>query len=406
MRRKLSGLLVLLFVWFVGSTYAVSVLFDNSHAETAGNADWTIYGGFSDFGDMLKSWGCKVDSYEKGRITYDVLKNYDAYVIPEPNTRFSPQEHQAILKYIRNGGSVFFIADHDGADRNNDGWDAVDIFNEFVPTIGFKFDRKWFSEAPVSGKYVEGFVTEGVQRVGIWGGTSMTIIDPEHVKGWIFTKKTGRPYVITGTFGKGKFAAIGDSSPFDDGTGAPGNRLHDGWNAKGYQHAKLAANIMKWLLENVNVAPDAGDDINIVLDPNPNAGGHHSGSSSNNNNNNNSGSNNHNDNHHNNSQPQLIKPVLFPKLPSPQSITTMQKVKALILFLSMDKTIAHCFSHNMFKEAVKWKADLRKYAGFLSKSKMKYFARNWKRYGGSPEGWASIKGGYNATHHNNFHGKN
>ncbi len=247
-------LILVMFVAFTGAANsirpAVKVLFDNAHAETAGNADWTIYGAYSDFADRLRSVGFIVESHEKsdGLLTYELLKNYKVLVLPEPNSPFKDAEVDAILKFIENGGGVFLIGDHTGSDRNHDGWDSPKIFNVFAPKLGFYFAKKWVSQAPVAGGRVEGFITRGVYRVGAWGATWLEIKDSKRVKAWIFFKfkKQGKkPYVITGTYGKGRFAAIGDSSPFDDGTGAPGNHLHDGWQT--YDHPQLAENVVRWL---------------------------------------------------------------------------------------------------------------------------------------------------------------
>ncbi len=252
---RLSMVLVFLFA-VVGFGISMAgkelpkVLFDNAHAQTAGNADWTIYGGYSEFADVVKSLGFKVESHEKadGPITYELLKNYVAFVIPEPNRRFRDDEVKAILKYIKNGGGVFFIGDHAGADRDHDGWDAVKIFNVFVPELGFYFAKKTVSQAPNRGPIVNCPITKGVKAVGGWGATWIEITDPKIAKAAIyfkFNKKGEKPYVVYGTYGKGRFVAIGDSSPFDDGKGAPGNHLHDNWDD--FDHPQLAKNVILWL---------------------------------------------------------------------------------------------------------------------------------------------------------------
>ena len=61
----------------------------------------------------------------------------------------------------------------------------------------------------------------------------------------VFDNKSKGPYVVYGTYGKGKFVAIGDSSPIDDGTGAPHNTLYDGYNV--LDDARLCKNIINWL---------------------------------------------------------------------------------------------------------------------------------------------------------------
>ncbi len=237
-------------------SYALSgsVLFDNAHLQTAGNADWTITGGYSDFANALKSEGLTVNAFgtddsrsashdHDDDITYDVLKNYDVYIIPEPNDPFTTREQDAILTYIENGGTVFFIADHSGADRNHNGYDAVKIFNAFVPTLGFKFLTGYKKEAPMTGPFSGPFM-EGISKIGAWGASSIKVLN-DNVK-VAATYSDGSPYIVYGTYGKGGFVAIGDSSPFDDGTGAPGDRLHDGWSYG--DDSTLAINIVNYLL--------------------------------------------------------------------------------------------------------------------------------------------------------------
>lgn len=252
------------------------VLFDNAHSQTAGNADWTIHGGFSDLADDLKNLGALVEEWgndETGRnqkdddkpITYDVLKNYDVYIIPEPNVVFTKDEQNAIIKYILDGGNVFFIADHIGADRNNDGWDAVEIFNgflkgthqieskniyedDFVGKLGFRFKEKQYSEHPIT-KMEKHPITEGVKETGAWAGTAEYIINTDKIIGVVYyNKESWGPYVIAGKYGKGKFVAIGDSSPIDDGTGTAGDKLYNGYSYG--DDRKLMINIVKWLALN------------------------------------------------------------------------------------------------------------------------------------------------------------
>jgi len=49
------------------------------------------------------------------------------------------------------------------------------------------------------------------------------------------------------TFDNGRGFIIGHSSPMDDGTGAPGNSLYNGWSL--YNHTKLMMNASLWLAE-------------------------------------------------------------------------------------------------------------------------------------------------------------
>ncbi|GAB6189945.1 hypothetical protein JCM30566_16870 [Marinitoga arctica] len=249
------------------------MLFDNAHSQTAGNADWTIKGGFSDFAEDIEKLGLRVEEWgdDEGRreydddlpITYEVLKKYRVFIIPEPNKKFSNNEKDSIIQYIEDGGSVFFIADHIGADRNNDGWDAVEIFNgflkgthniesktiyndDFVGKLGFRFREKQYSEDPII-NIKEHPITKDVNSTGTWAGTTEYIIDKENVHGIIYLRDESKgPYVIVGKYGDGKFVALGDTSPIDDGTGTPGDILHDGYYYG--DNKRLMINIVKWLI--------------------------------------------------------------------------------------------------------------------------------------------------------------
>src|SRR6202022_4681644 len=161
--------LLILFTSIHASAQQKTILFDAGHAQTAGNADWTLdedscgtaqrfptpdqagitsstpetywSGAFSAMGVDLVKKGFHVESLPVGaRISYNDstnaqdLKNYHVFVIPEPNIRFTAAEISAIKSFVQNGGGLFMIADHAGADRNNDGWDAPGIFNDLMGT--------------------------------------------------------------------------------------------------------------------------------------------------------------------------------------------------------------------------------------------------------------------------------
>lgn len=229
-----------------------AVLFDNAHLESIGNANWTITGGFSDFADTIKGMGYKVEEIKNGKVTLDLLKKYDVFVVGEPNVKFDDSEEQAIVQYVREGGNLFMIADHAGADRNNDGWDAVKIFNNFSEPFGMKFAEKWVKkEMPIKGKVEQTDLTYKVKFCGTWGGTTVDILNPAIAKGHVFLSEFNGAgaYLATSEFEKGRVVALGDSSPFDDGTGDKGAvDLVDGYNLLNADHRQMAINSMCYLL--------------------------------------------------------------------------------------------------------------------------------------------------------------
>ncbi|MGW8327515.1 hydrolase [Streptomyces sp. NPDC055897] len=268
------------------------VLFDNSKAETAGNADWIIStsqpdplgqnpspsaekdwtGALSSWGVALhKSGGYALKTLPSGNtITYGTssaldLKNFDTFVLPEPNVLLSAAEKTAVMQFVQNGGGLFLISDHTGSDRNNDGADAVKVINDLMSNnsvdstdpFGFSVDSlnivtdnpRAISDSadPVlNGSF--GKVTGSIIR----NGTTVTLkpADNPAAKGEVYrtgySGNTGA-FFATSTFGSGRVAFWGDSSPIDDGTGQSGNTLYDGWNDPAGTDAALALNATEWL---------------------------------------------------------------------------------------------------------------------------------------------------------------
>ncbi|MFF9213231.1 MULTISPECIES: hydrolase [unclassified Streptomyces] len=268
------------------------VLFDNAHAETAGNADWIIStsqpdplgqdstpSAETDWTGALSSWGValqKTGDYSLktlpsgsglsyGGTSATDLKNFDTLVLPEPNTLFTSAEKTAIMNFVKNGGGLFMISDHTGADRNNDGEDAVEILNDLMTNnsvdstdpFGFSIDALSISsDHPAAISDAGDPVLHGsfgtVTKSLIASGTTATLkpADNPNVKGLLYRtgySGTTGAFFATSTFGSGRVAFWGDSSPVDDGTGQSGNTLYDGWNDTSATNAALALNATAWL---------------------------------------------------------------------------------------------------------------------------------------------------------------
>ncbi|MFJ3718386.1 hydrolase [Streptomyces sp. NPDC090057] len=268
------------------------ILFDNAHAETAGNADWVIStsqpdplgqdstpSAETDWTGALSSWGVSLQkaggyslktlpsgsSLSYGGSSATDLSNFDTLVLPEPNTLFTTAEKTAIMNFVKNGGGLFMISDHTGADRNNDGQDAVEILNDLMTNnsvdstdpFGFSIDSLSIgSDYPSAISDSTNPVLHGsfgtVSKSLIASGTTATLkpADNASVKGLLYrtgySGNTGA-FFLTSTFGSGRVAFWGDSSPIDDGTGQSGNTLYDGWNDTGATNAALALNATAWL---------------------------------------------------------------------------------------------------------------------------------------------------------------
>jgi hypothetical protein len=193
------------------------------------------------------------------------LSNFDTLVLPEPNTLFTTAEKTAIMTFVKNGGGLFMISDHTGADRNNDGYDAVKILNDLMTNnsvdstdpFGFSIDSLNITSGyPAAISDSTNAVLHGsfgtVTKSLIANGTTATLnpADNSAVKGLLYRSgysgNTGA-FFATSTFGSGRVAFWGDSSPIDDGTGQSGNTLYDGWNDTGATNAALALNATEWL---------------------------------------------------------------------------------------------------------------------------------------------------------------
>ncbi|MGF9697386.1 DUF5689 domain-containing protein [Paenibacillus sp. MABNR03] len=282
------------------------VLFDNTHAQTAGAADWVIDGGFSDFGNALANDGYDVKELRKATpFTYDDLKDYNVFVIAEPNVPFKATEQAALKEYVEKGGSIFFIGDHYNADRNKNRWDGSEAFNGYRrgafedPAKGMSAEERnseamqnvtstdWLSEnfgvrfrynalGDINATNIvpseQAFgITEGVSAVAMHAGSTLAITDPTKAKGIVYLPKTNAawpnavdqgvyngggieegPYVAVSKLGAGKAAFIGDSSPVEDAspkylreeTGAR-KTTYDGF--KEVDDGVLLVNTINWL---------------------------------------------------------------------------------------------------------------------------------------------------------------
>jgi hypothetical protein len=270
------------------------VLFDNTKAETAGNADWIISTSQPDplsqnanptsetsWTGALSAWGVALQRTGQyslktlpagNTITYGGtgtldLKNFDEFVIPEPNVLFSAAEKRAIMQFVQAGGGLFLIVDHTGSDRNNDGEDSVEVANDLLTNngvdntdpFGFSIDSNNIgTEDPVAISSSTDPVINGsfgkVTGSIIRNGSTQTLYkaDNASVKGLVWRPSSSQSgstgaFFTTSTFGSGRVAVWGDSSPIDDGTGQSGNTLYDGWNDPAGTNAALALNATAWL---------------------------------------------------------------------------------------------------------------------------------------------------------------
>ncbi|MEI7503897.1 MAG: hypothetical protein WCJ61_11490 [Paludibacter sp.] len=159
MKLKNYFLIITLFLCTSSYSQKLKILFDNTKAETANNADWVIdsdvfnlsfsngpatTGGseanaqqFSTpdqsgitsntaetyWKGALSSWGvdCVKQGYQvetlpyNGKITYGLSSNlqdlsrYKVFIVCEPNILFTAAEKTAMLNFVKDGGGLFYL---------------------------------------------------------------------------------------------------------------------------------------------------------------------------------------------------------------------------------------------------------------------------------------------------------
>jgi hypothetical protein len=282
-----------------------TILFDAKHAQTAGNADWTLdedscgvaqrfptpdqagitsstaetywSGAFSAMGVDLVKKGFHVESLPTtARISYNDstnaqdLKNYNVFVIPEPNIAFTSAEITAIRNFVNGGGGLFMIADHAGADRNNDGIDAAGVFNQLMgsPSVfGITYNDNssdstygWFdnhpddnytadTSSPIIWTGTFGVPSAG-RGLGLFGSSSMTVSGAAQAHIWktgVAKGSTTGVTFATSTYGTGRVAAVGDSSTGEDATNSCSHTTYLGYNDPSYDNGLIYANAVAWL---------------------------------------------------------------------------------------------------------------------------------------------------------------
>jgi len=306
-QRSLSVFLITLLILVATSVAAQqkTILFDAAHAQTAGNADWTLdedscgiaqrfptpdqagitsataetywNGAHSAMGVDLVKKGFHVESLPVGaRISYgdgtnaQDLSHYNIFVMPEPNIALTSTEITAIRNFVQNGGGLFMIADHAGADRNNDGIDAAGVFNALMgsPSLfGITYNDNsadttfgWFDDHP-DGNFTTDTtspiiwagafgVPSSTRGLGLFGSSSMTLSGVAKGHVWKTTSthdtSTGVTFA-TSTYGTGRIAAIADSSVTEDATNGCGHSTFLGYNDPSYDNGLMVANGIAWL---------------------------------------------------------------------------------------------------------------------------------------------------------------
>jgi hypothetical protein len=325
--RTLLALLFLAALSIPAAATPRRALFDNTHAETAGNADWIIdadmplplpdqstvglatprtywLGGISSWGiDLVKRGYFVATLAAPNAITYgDTTKPYDlskfdVFVVPEPNTVFSAAEKAAILAFVREGGGLIAVGDHWNSDRNGDGWDSPEIWNDFDPAqllgVHWEVATERDSNITQNSGNVDPTPADSIIHGQVGTADSVSfhngdtfVLNPAanpRARGLIWMN--GRAHGNTGVmaarseYGNGRAFFLGDSSPIDDGSAQPGNSsIFDGWGEATGRDSMLALNATIWATRREvpqNLGVPAGGRTGVGFarpEPNPSGG--------------------------------------------------------------------------------------------------------------------------------------
>jgi uncharacterized membrane protein len=279
-RKALIGMLLICLVLCVNGTVSAEdttnkkILFDESHHQYC-----SIDAGLTDFAKELSNNGYQVDRLTDGPITYDKLKYYDVFVMPngwivenEGVKLLTDEEIKAIKKFVTDGGGLFLFGC---------GWSWVDYTHlsvEKAPVnqIGKEFGIKLNDDiiydptnhyqscsegcCPIFHKpfIKEHPITKDVYEITNCGGfpSSLTISDPSvdvvisgdedsytGYRGKYYNKGEKPPFLAVIEYGKGKIVFAGHegflSSADDNKDGIK--------NLYEYDNKKLGLNIIDWL---------------------------------------------------------------------------------------------------------------------------------------------------------------
>ena len=257
------------------------VVIDEAH-----NNYHTAEGRYKTFAEFLRGHGCMVLPGTQP-LSLPVLSSADIYVIsnalPERNIEdwslpidnaFTTEEVDALALWVREGGSLFLIADHmpmPGAIDSLALRFDIHFSNGFAlfegkPGRGMMFTRMhetlrphWITDTPVDGMSIDSVVTftGSAFRVKaehapllVFGGR-MFSVEPEVA--WEFDENTKRVNVEAWrqgaalTFGKGRIVVFGEAAMFSAQVSGE-RRMPVGMNApEGKKNAPLLVNIIRWL---------------------------------------------------------------------------------------------------------------------------------------------------------------
>lgn len=299
-------------VWVQGDiTPGKVILFDHAHDQDAGDdGNWRIDDDYpfplpadpgqeSDWSGQLSAWAYELylagHTLRSNTTALDAaqLADVDLLVIVEPQNPFTGAEINAVADFVFAGGSLFVVANHNGSDRNGNGWDSASIFGGYsephitVPPgddpetfcgarFGLHFHVKDEGNNSITGTFSNvdtdpsnpiihgpsGDVAAVIYHVGnvmsLWPAANPDLSD---VAGHIWKDgDTGNPDVNIAAwsrYGSGKVMGYGDSSSCADGTDVEPHA--NNWLEPGSNNREFFLNATWWLLSGTATTIDGED---------------------------------------------------------------------------------------------------------------------------------------------------
>lgn len=281
-----------------GQTGGKVVLFDHAHSQDAGSSgNWRVDDNHplpspstptseTSWSGQLSSWGYAL--YQAGHtirsntgpFSAALLADVDMVVCVEPQDPFSAAEIEALRQFVFDGGSFFFVANHNASDRNGNGWDSPSIFGGYsVPHIsdpvgsdtetfcganfGIHCNVKDEGNNSITGTYTNMIsdpsnpVLHGpygdVNAVIFHVGNGMTLWpaanpDLSNVGALISTDSGAAAVAAWSEYGLGRVVGYGDSSSCADGTDSEPHV--NNWLEAGSNNREFFLNASNWLLSN------------------------------------------------------------------------------------------------------------------------------------------------------------
>lgn len=313
-------------IWVQGlNGPAKVILFDHAHGQDAGTeGNWRIDDNAplplpanptseAAWSGQLSSWAYELylrgHTLKSSNVPLDasVLAGIDLLVIVEPQNPFTAAEIAAVGSFVFNGGSLFVVGNHNGSDRDGDGWDSPSIFGGYaIPHIsvpvgtdvetfcgalfGLHFHVKDEGNNAITGIFANVDIDPANPIInGEYGHVGATIY---HVGNVMSLWPTANPYLSgvgghiwkdgdTGNpdvniaawsrYGSGKVMGYGDSSSTADGTDSDPHV--NNWTEAGGSNREFFLNATMWLLASdltgVGGETPAAPGLGLRAAPNP-----------------------------------------------------------------------------------------------------------------------------------------